>query len=332
MLSLSAIMPVYNGREFLDRSLPPLIAMRQRGELAEVIIVDDGSTDDTAVVAKRWGADVLAVGGRLGPGGARNRAARAAKGEVLWFVDADVVAHEDAPRQIQAAFAQTRAIAVFGSYDDSPSAAGFFSQYKNLVHHFHHRRGPRDAATFWSGCGAVTARAFLDVGGFDAATFPTPSVEDIDLGHRLRLAGGRIVLWPTLQGTHLKAWRLLGLLRTDILGRAVPWSRLMLRGGGLIDELNVARDERIRALVAGLFLLCAALAWLPAISWHVVASAFVLALAVNAQLFALFRRRRGIAFALAAMLFHQFYYAYSGAAFVYCWLEMQAGRVRRSHS
>lgn len=332
MVSLSAIMPVYNGREFIERSLRPLIAMLQKGELIQVIVVDDGSTDGSAEMAARMGAEVVASGGRLGPGGARNRAALSARGEVLWFIDADVVAHDDAAHEIQTAFAQTQAAAVFGSYDDSPSATNFLSQYKNLVHHYYHHRGLRDASTFWAGCGAVARREFFEVGGFDVVNYKRPSIEDIELGYRLRQAGALIVLWPELQGTHLKVWRFFNLLHTEIFCRALPWSRLMLAKTGVSDDLNVGRAERIRALVAGLFILSAVLAWLPSISWHVIAVTFGIAVGLNTRLFALFYQRRGIVFALAGMLFHQFYYVYSGAAFVYCWLERHVKKVRWSFS
>ena len=67
----------------------------------------------------------------------------------------------------------------------------FLSQYKNLVHHFYHHRGKREASTFWSGCGAVRKQAFLDAGGFDVERYTRPSIEDIELGYRLIKAGGK---------------------------------------------------------------------------------------------------------------------------------------------
>mgnify|MGYP002629068674 FL=1 len=132
---ISVIMPVYNGAEFIPLSLPPLIDMMHRGELFEVIVVDDGSTDGSKQMAETIGAKVLSSGGRLGPGGARNQAANTALGDILWFVDADVVVHSDAARSLGIGFDVDQVVAVFGSYDSKPPARNFFSQYKNLVHH-----------------------------------------------------------------------------------------------------------------------------------------------------------------------------------------------------
>ena len=160
-LSISVIMPVYNGADFIVQSLPPLLEMEQRGEILEVIVIDDGSTDRSKKIAEELGAIVLSSGGRMGPGGARNQAAAVAQGEFLWFVDADVVVHADAAECLARGFANEQIVAVFGSYDSNPPARNFFSRYKNLVHHYYHQRANDEAQTFWSGCGAVRRDVFL---------------------------------------------------------------------------------------------------------------------------------------------------------------------------
>ena len=328
--NISVIMPVYNGRTLIGRSLPPLIEMQRRGEVSEVIVVDDTSSDDTAAMAAKLGARVMPSGGRLGPGGARNVAAAQARGAMLWFVDADVVVHEDAALELQRALLEPGVTAVFGSYDDQPPAQNFLSQYKNLVHHFYHHRGRSEAATFWAGCGAVRKDAFLAVGGFDLVRYTRPSIEDIELGYRLRAAGGRILLWPALQGTHLKEWRLFNLIHTEVFCRAVPWSRLMLSETGLVDDLNVGTGERLRAVAAGLFFASVAASLHPAVPvWIPLAMLVVIALA-NRDLLRLFYRRKGLLFALGGLLFHQVYYLYSSAAFAWCWLERRVNRMTRA--
>ena len=119
-LSISVIMPVYNGAEFITQSLPPLLDMEQRGEISEVIVIDDGSTDSSKQIARDLGAIVISSGGRMGPGGARNQAAQVAQGELLWFVDADVVVHASAAECLSRGFASEQIVAVFGSYDSNP--------------------------------------------------------------------------------------------------------------------------------------------------------------------------------------------------------------------
>lgn len=85
-MTVSVILPAKNEAEGLRRTLP---ALRQRMPGAELIVVDDGSTDDTATVAAEHGATVLSSPYSMGNGAAIKRGARAASGEVLVFMDAD---------------------------------------------------------------------------------------------------------------------------------------------------------------------------------------------------------------------------------------------------
>jgi glycosyltransferase involved in cell wall biosynthesis len=85
-LRISIILPAKNESEGLQRTLPRL---RARFPGAEVIVVNDGSTDDTALVATGQGAQVLSSPYSMGNGAAIKRGARAASGDVLVFMDAD---------------------------------------------------------------------------------------------------------------------------------------------------------------------------------------------------------------------------------------------------
>jgi len=314
-------MPVFNGAAFVRTSLPPLSDMLERGEIMELLVVNDGSTDNSVEIAESFGARVLHTGGRLGVGHARNIAAAAARGNILWYVDADVVAHDDVAIKLREAFTDPTLTAVMGSYDDRPPAQNFLSQYKNLVNHYYHHRGSKEASTFWGGCGAVRKREFMAINGFDTQRFRLPSVEDIELGYRLCDAGGRIQLLPEIQATHLKVWRFADLIRTEMLRRAIPWATLMLERGEITDDLNVATGERLRALLAGVLMLTFLGALVGLAPWWLVGSAILVAGAANAELFRLFKRRRGLLFALGGLLTHQFYYIYSGISFVWAYLR-----------
>ncbi len=82
-VTISVIVPAYNCRTMIDRSLPPLLEMQRRGEICEIIVVDDGSTDDTAAAAAAAGARVIPCEGRRGPAAARNLGALQARGNIL---------------------------------------------------------------------------------------------------------------------------------------------------------------------------------------------------------------------------------------------------------
>lgn len=195
--------------------------------------------------------EVVAITEGDGPADARNIGARDAAGDVIVFVDADVLPHADAFARIRKAFDDDPQLtALFGSYDDAPAAPGVVSNFRNLLHHHVHQEGAGEASTFWAGLGAVRTRDFHAAGGFDAARYRVPSVEDIDLGTRLVAAGGRIVLDPRVQGTHLKQWTLAGMISTDFWQRGVPWTELVLRHRSSPSALNLGWRHRASALAA----------------------------------------------------------------------------------
>ncbi|MGQ9633221.1 MAG: glycosyltransferase family 2 protein [Bryobacteraceae bacterium] len=246
--TISVIIPVYNSERTLRRCLEHL----KMGSIAplECIVVDDASTDGSGELAEMLGAKVVRVDRRRGPAHARNLGAQAARGDVLFFLDADVCVHPDTVERVQAAFAEDPALdAVIGSYDTSPEAKDFLSQYKNLMHCFVHQQARREACTFWSGCGAIRREVFFRHAGFDE-TYERPAIEDIELGYRMQAAGRKVILDKELQVKHLKRWTFWGLLKTDILDRGIPWTELILRDHYLPNDLNLEISQRVSVALA----------------------------------------------------------------------------------
>lgn len=319
--SISVVMPAYKAEHLLPRVLPPLLEMLTAGDVTEVLVVDDQSPDGTADLARKMGATVLTTPVNGGPGAARNLAAEHATGDILWFVDSDVIAHPDGAGHVRRAMSKDNVGAVFGSYDDAPDGQAWFSRYKNLLHRYHHQRAKREACTFWAGCGAIRADVFREVGGFDVKTYEIPSIEDIELGYRIADTGRRILVEPRLQGKHLKVWSFRNSLSTDIFCRALPWSRLMISREGLTNDLNTSSAERLRAGLAGLlFLSVLALPFLPGL-WPWALSLLVLAFVANFDLARAMAAHGGLWFAFKCILYHQFYYVYSASIYVWCLFE-----------
>jgi len=313
-MNISVIVPAWDAGATLARCLSAVAASTFAPR--EVIVVDDGSTDATADLAASLGARVLRVAaGPVGPAAARNRGGNAARSEILVFLDADVAVHPEALALIEGRLSAHRDVAaLFGSYDDDPPAAGLASRYKNLVHHHTHQASRREASTFWAGCGAIRRDVFLACGGFDEA-YRAPSIEDIELGLRLRAGGHRIWSCPDVQATHLKRWTLTNLILTDIFRRALPWSRLIVRTGQLPDDLNVGRKARLGAAAAWTAVASLLAGCWDAREWFVVPLALALLGALDADLLQFFRRRGGIRFAGGAAALHLLYYLYSSATF-----------------
>jgi hypothetical protein len=192
---LSFIIPVRNDAERLRRCLASIAANRYPAGRVEVIVADNGSTDLSAAVARAAGARVV-PSAELSVAAVRNQAASVATGDILAFVDAD---HEIAPTWTKAAVASLA--------EDVDGAAGALcvpppegTWVQQMYGALRGRTRGRSEVT-WLGAGnlAVRRTAFMQVGGFDATL---ESCEDVDLCHRLRAAGWRVVADGRLGNIH----------------------------------------------------------------------------------------------------------------------------------
>lgn len=288
-------------------------------------MVDDGSTDSSGDAARALGVRVIETGGRRGPSFARNLGARAAEGELLLFLDADVAIHEGTLAGIADRFEREADLdALIGSYDDEPSSPDFLSQYRNIQHCYVHRQAGRLASTFWTACGAVRRDVFMAHGGFDENR---RAIEDIEFGYRMHAAARKIALDPELQVKHLKRWTVWNWLRTDIFVRAIPWTEVILKYRRMPDDLNIGWSQR--ACVAGIFAIPVAIAFGGA-PLALLLGAMVLWL--NRDFYGFLIRKRGWWFAARALPPHLLYMFYSGVGFAIGVLKHVAKRAASSGS
>jgi len=312
-LTVAVIVPVYNGgakfRASLDsirRAVPPP---------DELIVIGDGDTDGSSQYAEAAGISVHRFPTPGGPGRARNLGASRAKSDILFFVDADVTVPENVIRQVKEIFAQhSEVAAIIGSYDDQPKEPNFLSQYRNLLHHYVHQNGREKASTFWGACGAIRRDVFLTMGGFDGR-YIKPSIEDIELGYRLKKAGHTIRLCKSLQVKHWKRWTVASMLRADFFQRALPWTQLIHRNHGFVNDLNIGISGRASVMLAfGLLGALLISPWQPLLLVGVAVMGLMLFI-LNVRFYRFFLEKRGLRFAIQAIPWHWLYFLYSGAAF-----------------
>jgi len=311
---VSIVIPVHNGGEQFKRCLSSAVdAISHEGE---IIVVADGDTDGSWQFAKKIGVKVLKIPKVGGPAKARNLGAREATGDILFFFDADVALASDTIECVTAVFRDNFDLAaLFGSYDDEPFETNLLSQYKNLLHHYVHQTSKEDAFSFWTGCGAIRREIFMEMGGFNE-TYRNPSIEDIELGYRLKKAGHKIRLVKEIQVKHLKRWRAISMVKTDFFSRALPWTSLILKENLLADDLNLKTSARISTILVYLLLFMGILA--PFSPWLLIpiACCTITLLALNRDLYLFFINKRGLGFAIRTLPWHWLYFFYSGLAFV----------------
>lgn len=312
--SISVIVPVNCGGEKFRRCILGLTKARPRP--LEIIVVTDGSNDGSEKVAKQYGARVIGTQVHSGPAAARNRGVGIAKGDILLFIDADTLVYSDVISKVDNIFQSDPTLdALIGSYDDEPDEKNFLSQYKNLVHHYVHQTGCEEASTFWGACGAIRRDVYLGVGGLDE-NYCRPSIEDIELGYRLKQSGAKIKLCKDLHVKHLKYWGVISLVKTDIFDRAIPWTRLILQHKTLVNDLNLDITNRISVtLVFGLIFSLVCMFWMQGLIFLIMLLGIVL-FVINFRLYQFFYRKRGLLFCLGTVPWHWFYFLYSGCSFI----------------
>lgn len=277
--TIAVVVPATDDPATLDRCLAALEASERR-------------PDELIVQRQPAGA---------GPAEARNLGSSTSEAEILVFVDSDVEVDARALAQIERHFASDPdLVAVFGAYDDDPADPGLVSRYRNLLHHHVHIGAASEAETFWAGLGAVRRDGFKASGGFDAEAYPQSSVEDIELGMRLRRRGSRILLDPQIRGRHLKRWTVPSMVRTDFGRRGVPWAQLLMREGSGSTALNLGWRRRLSAATS-----VALLASLLTRRHRTAAAAILANFVLDRDLYALLARRGGSRLLVVGIGLHQ---------------------------
>jgi GT2 family glycosyltransferase len=311
-LRVSIVVPFHRNLAQLDACLG---ALQPLPPWADLTIAADGAVDRCHGLALQHRAQVVEIDGPLGPAVARNRAVAATTGDIVVFIDSDVVVAPGVVEQFRNLFTERRDVAAaFGAYDEEPRDSGFMSQYKNLAHSYFHQISKQEARTFWAGVGAVRRAAFDEVGGFDER-FSRPCVEDIELGYRLTSYGHKVLLDPSIRGCHLKRWTFRSSVRSDLRDRGIPWTQLILSFKGLDSDLNLQVRQRIAVVLAYAAAAAAVAAVANPLALIAAALAVASLVAINTDYYAFFARRKGAWFALRVIPVHVVHHWCNGVSF-----------------
>jgi mycofactocin glycosyltransferase len=292
--TVSVVIPVKDRAEELQRCLASIDRIDYPQELLQLIVVDDGSRDLSASVARQAGALVVPSGGTgRGPAAARNVGARAATGEILAFIDSDCIASAGWLAELLPAFSDARTVAVGGLVDGMCTASAvdrYEAVMSSLSLGARERSGNAGDDTFYlPSCNLLVRRtAFLGVGGFADSMHVG---EDVDLTWRLRDAGWTIAYLPVgrIYHEHRSSLR-------SFMSRRFDYGT----SEGLLQLLHPQRRKRmvippLLALLLTLSLLAPFTGW-----WSLLAAGGILT--VDTTLIRLRFARRGLPLALPTLV------------------------------
>jgi GT2 family glycosyltransferase len=248
---ISVIIPAHNpGSSFLE-CLDPFTRVSYQD--FEVIVVDDASPSPVELpgFTLNWGR-ILRLDTNLGPAGARNEGAAGARGDILLFIDTDVVIGEDCLEAVGRFYLDDdkRNWGLTGIQSTRMKFDNFSSQYKNLWLRYSFLQSPVDSALFYTSIAAVPRDLFHRLNGFDLQ-YTTPSLEDTDFGNRIWEEGGKVRIDRELEVRHNKYYSLLGLLKNDFK-RASDETRTWLRNRGKTGTVFSGRTSVPLGFIAGL--------------------------------------------------------------------------------
>ena len=249
---ISVIIPVKNGGAVFEECLAALRASpRVR---YEIIILDDCSTDNSKAIASNYSCRLVELPCSVGPSTARNRGAQMARGEILFFIDADIIVRPDTIQKVSDIFQNKDVVAITGVLSEDIRYGNFSSRYKNFWMRYTYLRMPDRVSLFYTSVAAIRRELFLQTGGFDTA-YKRPSVEDTDFGQRLEMMGGSVHLKRNLEVEHVKYYSLGGLLKTDFF-RSADMIKMTLRKG-LRQFLVRGNKTSVRtSFIVGVVLYC----------------------------------------------------------------------------
>ncbi len=197
----SIIVPAYNAEKTIDRCISALLDQTIPPEDYEVIVVDDGSTDNTAEIIKNYPVRYY-YQKNSGPAAARNKGVYKSKSEIILFTDADCVPSENWIKEMVKPLKSTETAAVKGAYKTNQkeivarfAQVEFLERFKLLE-----KAETIDMIDTYSA--AFKKNIFLQAGGFDLS-FPVANNEDTELSYKLSKQGCKMVFNPEAVVFHL---------------------------------------------------------------------------------------------------------------------------------
>jgi len=186
-MSVSIIIPTFNGASRIGNCLDALLKQRV-GQDAEILVVNDGSTDNTADVVARYSGVRLITQSNAGPAAARNRGAQEARGMIILFTDDDCVPKPEWLAAMTAPFSDPSVVGAKGIYRTRQrSLAARFVQIE--YEDKYRRMASLPQIDFIDTYSAGFRRdRFLEMNGYDTS-FPVACAEDVELSYRMSTRG-----------------------------------------------------------------------------------------------------------------------------------------------
>ena len=244
---ISIVIPTYNVSKFMPGLLDSIF--RNKVDDMEVIIVDDCSKDNTVEIARKYPVEVIVLEQNGGPARARNIGVEAAKGDIIFFLDSDVLVMDGTVKEVEDYFKNApSAQCVIGICATEPLNKGFVPKYMAMFEYIHLLGVPGNkVSVFAPRCGAIKKELFQRLGGY-REKYKGADVEDFELARRV-CETEDIILNPKMLVRHQFVNNVEEAMR-NYFKRAVMWIHLFLKDKKFDNAGPTAPSNGIAAVCA----------------------------------------------------------------------------------
>ena len=189
-MKISIIIPVYNSSLTLKECMDAVFNSNFKN--FEVIVVSDNSFDNSVKIAKQYKCRIIELPENKGPAFARNKGTQVAEGDILLFLDSDVIIKKDALNYLSEKFLQNEIDAIQGIYSHEPTYKSIVTQYQMSYNCYYiWPKNKKYASTLSTCCLAIRKKIFLNLKGFNT-NIKRASAEDEEFGYLLIDKGYKI--------------------------------------------------------------------------------------------------------------------------------------------
>jgi glycosyltransferase involved in cell wall biosynthesis len=295
---ISVVIPTYNASRFMPELLESLF--NEALEDMEVLIVDDCSTDNTVEVVQKYPVRVIQMEKNGGPARARNRGVEEAQGDIIFFLDSDVLVIEGTVKEVKDYFEiNPSANCVIGVCATEPLNKGFVPKYMAMFEYIHLVGTPGNkVSVFAPRCGAIKKELFQRVGGYDES-YKGADVEDFELARRI-IKTDSIFLNPKMLVRHQFVNNFEEAVK-NYFKRAVMWVHLFLKDKQLDNAGPTAPSNGIAALCAFLSLMSLLFIPVSGIAWNVLIPLLIIFFFANWKWWKFMKEEEGVLFSIKAL-------------------------------
>ena len=310
--SASVIIPVGSKDKHIEYCLEAIY--RSSKIPLQVIIVLDGWQREFKDPPKKWNLIVHSAK-KSGPATCRNIGAQYSTAQFICFIDSDVEIHENIIESGIDFILSQNITGVIGSYDDCPHAKGVITEFRNLLHHYHHQKNDKQKGVFWGAFTIVDRLKFNNIGGFNEK-YSKPSIEDIELGYRFYFEGHDIQINQNLQLKHRKRWTFKTMVYTDIYLRAKPWTSLLNQKRNWSKSgLNTNKKEKLSAFFSMALFISVGLSFYYTYSIFIALICLLIIVHLQQSLYSFFKKKFPFYKLPLIIALHQVYYLSAIAGF-----------------